>query len=82
MIIAACAPGPRLSLKAARALPANFTSFENFPEKTSNIILGINKSLTACDLRFLFDYEIFPPNVLRSVPEWRAEGRPEMLLGT
>jgi hypothetical protein len=73
--------GPRLSLEAARALPANFTSFENFPEKTSSITLGLNKSLAGCDLRFLFDYQIFPPNVLRSVPVWRAEGRPEMRLG-
>jgi hypothetical protein len=58
MIITACVLEPRLSLKAARALPANFTSFENFPEKTSSIILGVNKSLTACDLRFLFDFRI------------------------
>lgn len=80
-MITACVLGPRLSLKAACALPANFTSFNDFPEKTSSIILGVNKSLTACDLRFLFDYKIFPPNVLRSVPEWRAKGRPEMCLG-
>jgi hypothetical protein len=80
-MITACVLGPRLSLKAARALPANFTSFNDFPEKTSSITLGSNKSLAGCDLRFLFDYQIFPPNVLRSLPEWRAEGRPEMRLG-
>jgi hypothetical protein len=69
MIITPYVLGPRLSLEAARALPANFTSFENFPKNTSSITLALNKSLAGCDLRFLFDYQIFPPTVLRSVPE-------------
>jgi hypothetical protein len=33
--------GPQLSLEAARALPANFTSFENFPEKNFKYYSGL-----------------------------------------
>jgi len=81
MIIRPCVLGPQLSVEAACALPPNFTSFENLPEKTSSIAVSEQKSLTSCDFRFLFNYEIFPPNVLASSPQWRIDGRPAMRTG-
>jgi hypothetical protein len=81
MIIRPCVLGPKLSVEAARALRPNFSSFENLPEKTSSIDLREKKSLTSCDFGFLFNYEVFPPNVIRSIPEWRIDGRPAMRAG-
>ncbi|PZF74091.1 hypothetical protein DN068_04780 [Taibaiella soli] len=44
-------------------------------ETVSTIALKINKRLSELDLRFLFDYRIFPPNIMSFYTQWHAESR-------
>jgi hypothetical protein len=81
MIMRPCVFGPGHSIEAAGALRVNFTSFENFPETTSSVALGVNPALDSLNLEFLFDYEVFPPQVLTTTREWLTQGRKKMRPG-
>ena len=44
-------------------------------EKTTTIDIQTEKSLEAVDLSFLFDYKIFPSNIMLYSTQWRKENR-------
>ncbi|MES2556604.1 MAG: DUF1990 family protein [Bacteroidota bacterium] len=44
-------------------------------EKTTRIPLEINESINELNLDFLFNYHIFPENILRFKTEWQSENR-------
>jgi hypothetical protein len=48
---------------------------EELVEKETSILLNLNKSLAAIDSNFLFDYQIFPPNIMSCYTQWRVENR-------
>ena len=61
----------------------SFTDAEVLPERiTARQVLLTRPvhDLTACDLDFLFRYEIFPPQILVFAAEWESAGR-SMLVG-
>jgi hypothetical protein len=49
-------------------------------EKRVSTLIYVSKPLAALDLRFFFDYNIFPDNLLTFLAQWHAEER-EMRVG-
>ena len=49
-------------------------------EKTTTIGLDTNKTIDQIDLQFLFDYKIFPGNIMGYLTQWNIENR-EMRVG-
>ncbi len=49
-------------------------------EKTTVIPIDTNKNLQDLDTAFLFDYKIFPPNIMTFLTQWNYENR-EMQIG-
>lgn len=75
MHILPCSSSAWLSFEAARALPRNFVSFQELPERTTSISLGVPGPISRWDTSFLFEYDIFPQTIMRSLTEWRVAGR-------
>ena len=44
-------------------------------EKKNHVSVPCNKELKHLSFRFLFDYKIFPENILSAYTQWRHEGR-------
>jgi hypothetical protein len=44
-------------------------------EKTTVVEIDTKKTLGQIDLGFLFDYKIFPPNIMTSLTQWGQENR-------
>lgn len=46
-------------------------------EKVTSLVVPARPltDLTACDLKFLFEYNVFPPDIMKFATEWRKEGR-------
>jgi hypothetical protein len=62
---------PKLTLDIARTLARNFTDASRLPESLHSVELEkYNHSHY-----FLFEYQIFPPYILRHLAQWKAEGR-------
>ena len=66
---------PSLSIAEARTIRANFGSADRLPSTVSRIPLGASGPIDRHAIDFLFDYDIFPPRIIRAVTEWRSEGR-------
>jgi uncharacterized protein (UPF0548 family) len=49
-------------------------------EKVSMISINTNKSIESINLKFLFNYKIFPDNIMSYLTQWEAEKR-EMKIG-
>ena len=45
------------------------------PERTLSVRIGSAVDLRACDLDFLFQYQIFPETILKFFGEWQLDGR-------
>jgi len=59
----------------ARQLAPNFTSIADLPERTSSIGLGVPGPISHWNTSFLFDYQVFPPRIMRFEAEWNRAGR-------
>lgn len=59
----------------AKATSRNFDDHHRFPESTSSLALGVGGPITKWRTDFLFDYQIFPPAILRFEAEWQHKGR-------
>jgi hypothetical protein len=59
--------GSSLRIEDAKLLEPNFNSAASFPEKTASIRLASPDLTTAYRTKFLFDYDIFPRNIMRAV---------------
>jgi hypothetical protein len=44
-------------------------------EKTTSVKIETGKEVQELDLDFLFNYKIFPPNILSYFTQWQTEGR-------
>lgn len=56
-------------------LPVMVYNRQNLKEKITDIHLQTNKAFQELNLDFLFDYKIFPSNILTFKTQWEAEKR-------
>lgn len=75
MKIVVCSSPAWLSVVDAQALPRNFASIDNFPERTTSIALGVPGPIPRWNTQFLSDYQVFPKTIMRFDAEWRRAGR-------
>jgi hypothetical protein len=59
-------------LKLQQVMPYDKTLLT---EKTTTIHIDCKKNLDALDTKFLFDYKIFPDNIMTFLTQWDAEKR-------
>jgi hypothetical protein len=62
-------------LKQLTTTPTMTFDKTKLKEKTTTIDIGTEKTLGQIRLDFLFDYKIFPSNILTFLPEWEKEKR-------
>lgn len=67
-------------LEFFKAQPIMIYDKINLAKKTSQIQLNIKAPIEDLNLQFLFNYQIFPPNMLTGLTEWNLENR-EMKIG-
>lgn len=48
---------------------------ESLPEKSTSISITTPMTLDEIDLRFFFNYLVFPPSIMKSKTQWEAENR-------
>jgi len=70
-----CAFAPNPSFVAAKAASRNFDDHQRLPESTSSIALGVSGPIAKWRTDFLFDYQIFPPAIMRFEAEWQHARR-------
>lgn len=61
-----------------RQLPLSYTHTTGFREKYTRIALPLDKpapALDACRFDFLFNYVVFPANILTFAADWESEAR-------
>jgi hypothetical protein len=61
-----------------RDAPLSYASAEDFPLRVTTREIATSSSaggLEGADLGFLFDYRVFPPQIMRFAAEWREEDR-------
>lgn len=80
MKIRPCSCGASLDFAQAKRLARNFSDPHVFPEKTTSVPLGVAGPIRNWRTDFLFDYAIFPANIMRFDSEWISAGR-EMAVG-
>ncbi len=68
---------PRLHthLEALKAKPVRKYSKKELTEKKVSTLIQVAKPLKDLDLRFFFDYSVFPENLLTYLAQWQAERR-------
>jgi hypothetical protein len=62
-----------------KAQPISYEDLTLLHEKRTTRRIATLPALTdlrRCDTRFLFDYDIFPPEILTAICEWRLQDRP------
>ncbi len=64
-----------MNFENADKLATNFSGLINLPEKVSRIRLNARGPMQDWDIKFLFDYEVFPSNILQFHAEWKGYGR-------
>ena len=62
-------------LKELTTKPTMAFNKTNLSEKTTTIDVQTEKALRDVDLDFLFDYKIFPPNIMAFLTQWAQENR-------
>lgn len=70
-----CLWGPSMTIAGSRGLRPNFKDTRSFPERRSTIGLGCPGPIRQWRTGFLFDYEVFPPWIMRFDAEWKKAGR-------
>jgi hypothetical protein len=58
-----------------KSLPLSYSEITGLPENTIRSAVGTACDLEACDLGFLFHYDVFPPPVLKFFGEWQLHER-------
>lgn len=64
-----------ITFQDAKAYLPNFERTEELPEKTSSIDLDLVGPLNELNTEAIFNYEIFPSNIMRFEAEWQKDGR-------
>jgi hypothetical protein len=72
MQIVACSSSRWLAFDEARRLARNFRAAEELPEATASVALGVGGALRDWQLGFLFEYRVFPRNIMIFREEWRG----------
>ena len=64
-------------LPVFKPLAMSYDSHTVLREKVTSVVVpGIAVTdLTACDLNFLFDYVVFPPDIMKYATEWKQQSR-------
>jgi hypothetical protein len=75
MKIRPCSLGSGMDFAHARALTRNFTDAQDFPEHTTSVALNAVGPIRKWRTDFLFDYAIFPSNIMHFEAEWTSTGR-------
>src|ERR1043166_7026658 len=70
-----CILGPAITLDEARKFTPNFSDARSLPERTTSIELGVAGPISKWRTDFLFDYDVFPPSIMRFEAEWKTAGR-------
>lgn len=75
MKIRPCGLGASMTFAHAKTLQRNFADAHAFPEHTHTIALNVGGPVRNWRTDFLFDYEVFPPHIMRFDAEWLAAAR-------
>jgi uncharacterized protein (UPF0548 family) len=70
-----CIAGPAITFQEAKGFAPNFSDARSLPERTRSVALGVGGNISDWQTDFLFDYDVFPPYIMRHEAEWVAAGR-------
>lgn len=75
MKLRSCIARSEVSFLEAKGFARNFSDARSLRERTSSIGLDVSGPIRNWRTEFIFDYDIFPPHIMRFEAEWRTAGR-------